>query len=52
MDEEGITRGVSGVAADAARRMTAPSPGPVRAPRRPAPAAAGSDGSARSGAAR
>ena len=33
MDEEGITRGVKGVAEDAARKITVPGPGPVRAPR-------------------
>jgi radical SAM family uncharacterized protein len=36
MDDAGVTHGVDGVVADAPRRLRAPSPGPVRAPRRPA----------------
>ena len=33
MDETGVTRGVKGVATDAQRKITVPSPGMVRAPR-------------------
>jgi hypothetical protein len=36
MDDAGVTHGVDGVVADAPRRLRAASPGPVRAPRRPA----------------
>src|SRR6185436_13166876 len=36
MDEGGVTRGLSGVDEAAPRRLRSASPGPVRAPRRPA----------------
>jgi radical SAM family uncharacterized protein len=41
MDEEGATRGVTGVADEAPRRLRVPSPGPVRQARRPAAADVG-----------
>ncbi|MHC5209494.1 MAG: TIGR03960 family B12-binding radical SAM protein [Planctomycetota bacterium] len=51
MDEAGVTHGVQGVAADAPRRLTAASPGPVREARRPGAAAAAPDPTAPTGAA-